>query len=256
MKFSPRKDTGNQNNEAYSSACAFADVTSILSSPTTATQDWYDATTLDHYAGWDVCSSAIGESPETGPYQQGSMIPSPSPELLYDTTPTPNTAPFVECSENQVVDFSSLLFPYPTTVLDSLPPIQLPVEHATLQRQCTKSQPKPKRKRIINSAQRKAANIRERRRMFNINEAFDELRKKVPTFAYEKGLSRIETLKLAIVYISFLKEVLEGKDVDEVKLRNLQNFSQQLTNFSLNSKSNSGADFGGHSEDSSPEPGH
>ena len=31
---------------------------------------------------------------------------------------------------------------------------------------------------------------------------------KVPTFAYEKRLSRIETLRLAITYISFMDELL------------------------------------------------
>ncbi|XP_028926019.1 fer3-like protein [Ornithorhynchus anatinus] len=69
---------------------------------------------------------------------------------------------------------------------------------------------RPKRKRVITYAQRQAANIRERKRMFNLNEAFDQLRKKVPTFAYEKRLSRIETLRLAIVYISFMTELLDG----------------------------------------------
>ncbi|XP_007505472.1 fer3-like protein [Monodelphis domestica] len=67
---------------------------------------------------------------------------------------------------------------------------------------------RPKRKRVITLAQRQAANIRERKRMLNLNEAFDQLRKKVPTFAYEKRLSRIETLRLAIVYISFMTELL------------------------------------------------
>ncbi|XP_072269483.1 fer3-like protein [Pyxicephalus adspersus] len=69
---------------------------------------------------------------------------------------------------------------------------------------------RPKRKRVITYAQRQAANIRERKRMFNLNEAFDILRKKVPTFAYEKRLSRIETLRLAIVYISFMTELLNN----------------------------------------------
>ncbi|NXY14800.1 FER3L protein, partial [Atrichornis clamosus] len=69
---------------------------------------------------------------------------------------------------------------------------------------------RPRRKRVITYAQRQAANIRERKRMFNLNEAFDKLRKKVPTFAYEKRLSRIETLRLAIVYISFMTELLDG----------------------------------------------
>ncbi|XP_006018998.1 fer3-like protein [Alligator sinensis] len=74
---------------------------------------------------------------------------------------------------------------------------------------------RPKRKRVITSAQRQAANIRERKRMFNLNEAFDELRKKVPTFAYEKRLSRIETLRLAIVYISFMTELLDSCSQEE-----------------------------------------
>ncbi|XP_026927837.1 fer3-like protein [Acinonyx jubatus] len=74
---------------------------------------------------------------------------------------------------------------------------------------------RPKRKRVITYAQRQAANIRERKRMFNLNEAFDQLRRKVPTFAYEKRLSRIETLRLAIVYISFMTELLESFEKKE-----------------------------------------
>lgn len=68
---------------------------------------------------------------------------------------------------------------------------------------------KRKRRRIITHEQRKAANIRERRRMFHLNEAFDQLRKRVPTFAYEKKLSRIETLKLAVTYIKFMGDLVE-----------------------------------------------
>ncbi|KFO25097.1 fer3-like protein [Fukomys damarensis] len=74
---------------------------------------------------------------------------------------------------------------------------------------------RPKRKRVITYAQRQAANIRERKRMFNLNEAFDQLRRKVPTFAYEKRLSRIETLRLAIVYISFMTELLQSCEKKE-----------------------------------------
>ncbi|NXU52980.1 FER3L protein, partial [Turnix velox] len=76
---------------------------------------------------------------------------------------------------------------------------------------------RPRRKRVITYAQRQAANIRERKRMFNLNEAFDQLRKKVPTFAYEKRLSRIETLRLAIVYISFMTELLDGCSRQEAR---------------------------------------
>ena len=78
---------------------------------------------------------------------------------------------------------------------------------------------KPKRRRIASLAQRHAANVRERKRMFNLNEAFDQLREIVPIFAYEKKLSRIETLRLAIIYITFMTElVLSGKTVDEASL--------------------------------------
>ncbi|XP_023237044.1 uncharacterized protein [Centruroides vittatus] len=80
------------------------------------------------------------------------------------------------------------------------------------------SKSKPRR-RVATMAQRRAANIRERRRMFNLNSAFDKLRKKVPTFAYEKRLSRIETLRLAIMYIAFMTEVVGGKEPDDSRTR-------------------------------------
>ncbi|XP_035899411.1 pancreas transcription factor 1 subunit alpha [Anopheles stephensi] len=56
--------------------------------------------------------------------------------------------------------------------------------------------------------QRQAANLRERRRMQSINEAFEGLRTHIPTLPYEKRLSKVDTLRLAISYISFLGEML------------------------------------------------
>ena len=47
----------------------------------------------------------------------------------------------------------------------------------------------------------------------SINSAFDELRVHVPTFPYEKRLSKIDTLRLAIAYIALLKDVLRS-DLD------------------------------------------
>lgn len=81
---------------------------------------------------------------------------------------------------------------------------------------------KVKRKRVQTVSQRKAANIRERRRMFHLNEAFDELRKRLPAFNYEKRLSRIETLRLAMTYISFMKDISDGNDPNDVKLLKYQ----------------------------------
>lgn len=61
--------------------------------------------------------------------------------------------------------------------------------------------------------QRHAANIRERKRMMSINTAFEELRCHVPTFPYEKRLSKIDTLRLAIAYIALLRDILlSGRD--------------------------------------------
>ena len=67
-----------------------------------------------------------------------------------------------------------------------------------------------KRKRRITRPQRVAANMRERRRMVHLNDAFECLRKTIPSFPYEKKLSRIQTLRLAIDYISFMTELLHG----------------------------------------------
>ena len=45
---------------------------------------------------------------------------------------------------------------------------------------------------------RHAANMRERRRMQSINDAFESLRQHIPTLPYEKRLSKVDTLKLTI----------------------------------------------------------
>lgn len=66
--------------------------------------------------------------------------------------------------------------------------------------------------------QRQAANLRERRRMQSINEAFEGLRSHIPTLPYEKRLSKVDTLKLAISYITFLGDMVRkdknGNDVN------------------------------------------
>lgn len=65
---------------------------------------------------------------------------------------------------------------------------------------------------ITDFEQRSSTNfdIREKYLSRSINSAFDELRMHVPTFPYEKRLSKIDTLRLAIAYISLLREVLHA----------------------------------------------
>lgn len=56
--------------------------------------------------------------------------------------------------------------------------------------------------------QRNQANVRERQRTKNLNDAFSTLREIVPTLPSDK-LSKIQTLRLASRYIDFLKQVLD-----------------------------------------------
>ncbi|KAK3108495.1 hypothetical protein FSP39_009214 [Pinctada imbricata] len=59
--------------------------------------------------------------------------------------------------------------------------------------------------------QRKAANQRERRRMKSINDAFDNLRQCIPSsLNAERRLSKVDTLRLAIRYISYLSELVQS----------------------------------------------
>ncbi|CAH1396702.1 unnamed protein product [Nezara viridula] len=70
--------------------------------------------------------------------------------------------------------------------------------------------------------ERQAANLRERRRMESINQAFEGLRAHIPTLPYEKRLSKVDTLKLAIGYIRFLSELVRadrGRTEPKVKVK-------------------------------------
>lgn len=55
---------------------------------------------------------------------------------------------------------------------------------------------------------RLAANARERRRMQNLNKAFDRLRTYLPQLGQDRQLSKYETLQMAQSYISALYELL------------------------------------------------
>ena len=54
---------------------------------------------------------------------------------------------------------------------------------------------------------RHAANMRERRRMQSINDAFESLRQHIPTLPYEKRLSKVDTLKLTIGWVAYILEI-------------------------------------------------
>lgn len=56
---------------------------------------------------------------------------------------------------------------------------------------------------------RLAANARERRRMQNLNKAFDRLRGHLPSLGADRQLSKYETLQMAQTYIAALCELLQ-----------------------------------------------
>ncbi|KAK4471618.1 hypothetical protein MN116_005029 [Schistosoma mekongi] len=88
----------------------------------------------------------------------------------------------------------------------------------------------------LHTFQRQAANMRERRRMQSINKAFEGLRSHIPTLPYEKRLSKVDTLRLAIGYIHFLQEIVQAHSKDETNLKDMS------TNSDTNSHRNQSHD--------------
>ena len=63
----------------------------------------------------------------------------------------------------------------------------------------------------LSRSKRMATNSRERWRQQNVNEAFQELRKMVPTYPPDKKLSKHEILRMATRYIAFLQQLLNDQ---------------------------------------------
>ncbi|MCP9258091.1 hypothetical protein DINM_002614 [Dirofilaria immitis] len=61
---------------------------------------------------------------------------------------------------------------------------------------------------------RKAANERERKRMYSINEAFEKLRRLLPWLSRDRKISKASTLREAIRYIKQLSQLLNGEQLD------------------------------------------
>ncbi|CAD7083829.1 unnamed protein product [Hermetia illucens] len=62
---------------------------------------------------------------------------------------------------------------------------------------------------IVKRSRRLAANARERRRMQNLNQAFDRLRQYLPSLGNDRQLSKHETLQMAQTYITALCDLLQ-----------------------------------------------
>jgi len=88
------------------------------------------------------------------------------------------------------------------------------------------------------AAQRNQANVRERQRTQNLNEAFQSLRQIIPTMPSDK-MSKIHTLKIASSYIDFLYYVLQTEDEDENNGGGGEDNSKINSRLPLNFNSNS-----------------
>ncbi|KAJ3644394.1 hypothetical protein Zmor_022128 [Zophobas morio] len=64
---------------------------------------------------------------------------------------------------------------------------------------------------LILRKRRLAANARERRRMQNLNQAFDRLRTFLPQLGQDRQLSKYETLQMAQTYITALYDLLDQR---------------------------------------------
>lgn len=65
---------------------------------------------------------------------------------------------------------------------------------------------------VILRKRRLAANARERRRMQNLNQAFDRLRTFLPQLGQDRQLSKYETLQMAQTYIMALYDLLDQRE--------------------------------------------
>lgn len=75
-----------------------------------------------------------------------------------------------------------------------------------------KTQGRKRNKHVSSTVVKKrrlAANARERRRMLNLNRAFDKLRMYLPTLGNDRQLSKYETLQMAQSYITALNDLLD-----------------------------------------------
>ncbi|KAE8632801.1 hypothetical protein XENTR_v10001677 [Xenopus tropicalis] len=92
-------------------------------------------------------------------------------------------------------------------------------------------------------------NTRERWRQQNVNSAFAELRKLIPTHPPDKKLSKNETLRLAMRYINFLIDILGDQEIRKTGGNSRRNI------LGLFESEHSGVEDWtamGHSNDSSP----
>ena len=150
-------------------------------------------------------------------------LPSPSPTISSVSSPSPNSI----CDFNDITIINSK----PLTHIKAVPLSSIDdndeTQSTALIDICSKSHNKMAKisSSKSNSANKKArnarevsegirrkrrlaANARERRRMDNLNRAFDRLRTELPQISEDRKLSKYDTLQMAQTYITTLAELL------------------------------------------------
>lgn len=82
----------------------------------------------------------------------------------------------------------------------------------------------------LNVVQRSAANDRERTRMRVLSKAFVKLKTSLPWVPSDTKLSKLDTLKLATSYISYLTKILEDDETAQNSTTQQDSYATQISN--------------------------
>ena len=156
-------------------------------------------------------------------YYQGSYNGQENMLTEYDTTltsttyiPTSQNSDFMNIHNMDQGYMNSMCSMMPSGVMDSSCGLSPSVTNPQKPKRPTKPRSKPKcpAKR---KQQRSAANVRERKRMQTINEAFDSLKDRIPLASQDRRLSKVDTLRLAIRYIHHLQDTVHTLDSESLQ---------------------------------------
>lgn len=160
-------------------------------------------------------------------YSDGWHTPSPAASLRSLSPATePETSYHYQvplAPQPQVQQAQQYYYPAQTQEVEPAPQPQeeeeeeAPVNSEESESELEEQQPSTSRRRAggkaVNSTvvrkRRLAANARERRRMQNLNKAFDKLRTYLPSLGNDRQLSKYETLQMAQSYITALYDLLQ-----------------------------------------------
>lgn len=127
---------------------------------------------------------------------------SPQPNFYQEFYKTDIDPTQTELKYSQIPDYYN---PYTTVPV----PVQQPAATKAVTKKVKSCGGAPKTQPDVMKKRRLAANARERRRMNNLNDAYEKLRDVLPSFGPDKKLSKFETLQMAQTYMQELQELLK-----------------------------------------------